>query len=120
MQVVATIEGIPQARRKLETFTVQVQKDLEEVLDVYAFLIQRLAQELAPVDTGFLRNNIYVEFLDRFIRLIKATASYAVFQELGTRFMPAQPFLVPAANRYRVEFRRSCQQAIEGSWRRAR
>lgn len=117
MNVVIQVHGVQKTRRELEAYPRRIQRDLQEVLDIYAFLIQRQAQVLAPVDTGFLRNNIFVEEDGDWARLIVATAEYAIFVEYGTRFVPAQPFLAPAARSYQRDFRSACQEAIAGSWR---
>lgn len=69
-----------------------------------AYDIQRDAQAGAPVDTGFLRASISVEFVGdgRFngtAAEIGPTAEYGIYQELGTSEMPAQPYLAPAFDR---------------------
>lgn len=117
MKVVITLQGTQLTQRRLESFSRGVLRDLEEILDIYALLIQRQAQILAPVDTGFLRNNIFVEHDGRWARLIVASAEYAVFVEYGTRYVAAQPFLAPAARSYQRDFRVACQQAIDNRWK---
>lgn len=61
--------------------------------------ITNLAKQLAPVDTGRLRASIAWTIGEAdgtpFAR-IGTNVEYAPFQEFGTRFHPAQPFLVPA------------------------
>jgi HK97 gp10 family phage protein len=57
------------------------------------------AKSHAPVDTGNLRRSITHELGDRdgvqYVR-IGTNVRYAIYQELGTRFHPANPFLRPA------------------------
>lgn len=64
-----------------------------------AIQVDRMAKQLAPVDTGRLRSSItwklghdarglYAE--------IGSNVEYAIFQELGTRFVPPHPYLRPA------------------------
>ncbi len=57
------------------------------------------AKRIAPVRTGALRDSIDgesgVEGTKRFLRLF-ATVRYAIFPELGTVHMAAQPYLRPA------------------------
>ena len=56
------------------------------------------AQGQAPVDTGFLRDNIQVtESSDREV-VIESQANYSLFVEEGTRYMSAQPFFFQAIN----------------------
>ena len=58
-------------------------------------LVKKQAQKNAPYDTGFLHDNIvtYYTGMDGFVH---STASYSGYQEWGTRFMGAQPFMRPA------------------------
>lgn len=60
-----------------------------------AHLIATRAQEIAPVDTGFMRDNIH-ETEDG--NAIISEAGYSGFVELGTVKMSAQPFMRPAAD----------------------
>jgi HK97 gp10 family phage protein len=57
---------------------------------------QALAQQNAPVDTGFLKNSIHMIKVDETHYMVVVGASYAWFVELGTHKMHAQPFLMPA------------------------
>jgi len=58
------------------------------------------AEELAPVDTGYLRSNITSMVYDNggfdIALHITVAADYGIFQEFGTRNMPPHPFLRPA------------------------
>ncbi len=88
-----------------------------------AFEIQLMAQAACPVDTGFLKNSIYtvtvdgstygeagapprdsyllpeVQLDDDLTAYVAVGANYGIYVELGTRFMPAQPFFYPAVKR---------------------
>ena len=57
--------------------------------------VQRHAQRNAPVDTGRLRSSITTEEDENGARLLVGV-NYAIHQEMGTEFMPAQPFIRPA------------------------
>lgn len=86
-----------------------------------AFDIAAKARKAAPVDTGFLRNSIYVETWDQstyadggygdaqhellppiegsddqYTAYVAVGASYGVYLEFGTRHMSAQPFFFQA------------------------
>lgn len=57
------------------------------------------ATRLAPVDTGHLKSAIgYTYNTQTKTITLHCDASYALFQELGTRHIPAHPFLRPAMN----------------------
>ncbi len=94
-----------------------------------AFDIEAAAKQLAPVDTGALKNSISAvtaqgsdydanvaaaaglnpkaqiaaapQPSDELEAFVVAPMEYAAYQEYGTRFMPAQPFLTPAVEAVR-------------------
>lgn len=57
--------------------------------------IESDAKQLAPVDTGYLKNSISRD-VDGLRAEIGPTASYGVFLEFGTSRMPPQPYMGPA------------------------
>lgn len=63
------------------------------------------ARRLAPVDTGALKASIHVTRLGPELWRISAGGGLpdgrAVYNELGTRFMAAQPYIRPAVYRER-------------------
>jgi HK97 gp10 family phage protein len=94
---------------------------LSQIVRKAALDIQAQAQQNAPVDTGFLKNSIYTVTSqdstygnagtppgdatmlpevaapeDETTAYVAVGASYGIYQEMGTRFQPAQPFLGPA------------------------
>jgi len=109
------------AERMLET--------LDQIIKKSAFDIQASAQSQAPVDTGFLKNSIYVEtekestygdaggpmvegqeLLPEVERpkkhqaVIAVGASYGLYVEMGSVHGPAQPYLTPAVEKVRPEY----------------
>lgn len=100
--------------RGLESYGRRVQRDLQEVLDAYAFLIQRQAQLNAPVDTGYMRSGIIVISEGDWVRVIGASADYAHYVEFGTRYTEPQPFLVPAFLAYKRQFEQAVRQVLAG------
>jgi HK97 gp10 family phage protein len=59
---------------------------------------ENAAKERVPVDTGNLRRSITYEVnsgRNPYVR-IGTNVRYGIYQELGTRFHPAQPYLRPA------------------------
>lgn len=63
--------------------------------------VEGAAKRAAPVDTGRLRASITHEVEDHRAELevvgrVGTNVEYAIYQELGTRFMSARPFLRPA------------------------
>lgn len=58
-----------------------------------------LAQQLAPVDTGYMKENISQTeeaSADNLRAAMESGADYSVFVEYGTVNMEAQPFFTPA------------------------
>jgi HK97 gp10 family phage protein len=74
-----------------------VKAGIPGALEVAAVNITSKAKDLAPVDTGNLRNSISYRPGDKSNEMIVgANAPYAVYQEYGTRYMKPQPFMRPA------------------------
>lgn len=78
---------------------------VKEAVKKHTALMQSKAQQLAPVDTGFLKRGIASEMSsDGMQGRVNSVASYSGFQEFGTRFMGAQPFMGPAFRQERPLF----------------
>ena len=59
--------------------------------------IKRDAKNICPVDTGALRDSIdYLYNKNNLEGEVFASQPYALYVELGTRFMAAQPYMHPA------------------------
>lgn len=61
--------------------------------------VEGAAKRICPVDTGRLRSSITHEVTTDekgVVCFVGSNVEYAIFQELGTRYMPAQPYLRPA------------------------
>lgn len=67
--------------------------------------LQQGAMFYAPHDTGFLRRSIKLNMQDAGLTAdVRATAHYAAYVELGTRFMNAQPYMKPAFDQVKRHF----------------
>ena len=90
-------------------------KSIEEAislaLEASALVVEGSAKNLAPVDTGNLRNSITHEVEGKEARVGTVT-EYAVFQELGTSKMAAQPFLNPALEQNKGNIQKIFADAI--------
>ena len=76
--------------------------------------MQAKAQQKAPVDTGYLKRSIGLEFTDGGMSAeVEPTADYAPYVELGTRFMEAQPYLGPAFNEQKEKFKKDMKKLVE-------
>lgn len=57
-------------------------------------LVRSSAFSFARTDTGLMRNSIFWKVEGWSVRII-SPIEYSIYNELGTRFMPAQPFMFP-------------------------
>ena len=67
-----------------------------------ALFVESAAKQLAPVDLGRLMSSITHEITQDgqgLVAYIGSNVEYAIYQELGTRYMAAQPYLIPALSR---------------------
>lgn len=116
LKITIEIEGAELTARRLAMQGERTQRRLQEIIDEFSFRIQRDAQLMAPVDTGFLRSSIVVAEIDPFYNEVQATADYAHFVEYGTRLTPAQPFMVPAMQKNAAAYREEVQKALRWGW----
>lgn len=71
------------------------------------------ARELAPVDTGRLRESIRYAAAGESAS-VTTDCPYAAAVEFGTSKAAAQPFMAPAAAGQRAEFLREMKNAVRG------
>ena len=75
---------------------------------------ERFAKKLAPYDTGNLRNSITHEVDDgEPAAYIGTNVEYAPYVCLGTIHMNAQPFLKPAVNDHKDEYRKILENSLK-------
>lgn len=84
---------------------------MEQVVAKTAFDIQETAQNLAPVDTGYLAGTIWTDNMGLRAE-IKPAAEYAGYVEFGTYKMSAQPYMRPSADIHEPEFTQAIDVAI--------
>lgn len=90
-------------------FRFGLRREIQAITDLHGLLIESTAKELCPVDTGVLRASIHY---DKPAGTISTNIIYAPFQELGTVHHRAQPFLFPAAERWRNSYLNAVKAAI--------
>ena len=106
----------------------RAQKAIRRTVAKYGERQFRLTRELAPVDTGFLRASIRLRFSDDGLVYEVGVREkdyhdvglpfYALYQEFGTRFQPAQPFVFPARDQIYPEFRAALGKDVRAAVRR--
>lgn len=90
------VKGLDKFIRRVQGKPKQARRAVSEVLRKSALRIERKAKIKAAVDTGFMRNGIFVVRVGMLRYKVTSPAGYSVYVELGTRKMKAQPFLGPA------------------------
>jgi HK97 gp10 family phage protein len=72
-------------------------KGIQDGLEEAGTEMEATAKQIVPVRTGFLRSTIYHQVDPGDLTLeIGATADYALYVEMGTRRMAAEPYIRPA------------------------
>lgn len=75
--------------------------------------IQGFIRANGQVDTGFMLNSVHVEDgANDLNKFVVVGASYGVYQNYGTRYLPARPFFEPGVEQTRPGFE-SAINAIE-------
>lgn len=82
-----------------QTGLARIEAEASRVVAKVTDEIAEDARRLAPVDTGALRSSIAAVPSEG---RVEARSDHAVYVELGTRHMRAQPYLRPAAYRKRA------------------
>lgn len=111
LEVRVKIDGINDLMRNLNKIPKNAsRRSLGKAAKAGAEPIERAAKQKAPVDTGRLRDSIYTKFAYQSSRVArvqistnvkpKGNAKYAYdfFQEFGTSYHPAHPYMRPAAD----------------------
>lgn len=82
----------------------EIQRELRSAIDTRleqsGFVVENAAKQLSPIDTGRLRASL-THYKEGNTVYIGTNVTYGVYQELGTRHMPPQPYLRPGLNNSR-------------------
>jgi len=88
------------------------QRQVHRQLASWASDVKAQARKLVPVRSGYLQSTIYAK-ISEWVAEIGADATYALFVELGTKYMQAQPYLYPAVQQYLPELEAVIVSAVE-------
>ncbi len=81
-----------------------LEERLGQVVKKAALDIEAGAKQRAPVRTGNLKNSIQASEENPLLWRVDVGANYSVYVECGTRYMAAQPYLLPATEQIRPSF----------------
>ena len=96
----------------MQRFDSGMQREVHSFLASWAADVKAEAMRLVPVRTGYLRSTIYAK-IQEWVAEIGADATYALFVELGTKYMQAHPYLYPAIQEYLPQLETVVIAAIE-------
>lgn len=96
----------------IKRFDSGMQRQVHRYLASWAADVKAEASRLVPVRTGYLRSTIYAN-VQEWVTEIGAEATYALFVELGTKYMQAHPYLFPAIEQYLPQLEIIITEAIE-------
>jgi hypothetical protein len=96
----------------MQQFDSGIQREVHSFLASWAADVKAEAMRLVPVRTGYLRSTIYAK-IQEWVAEIGADATYALFVELGTKYMQAHSYLYPAIQEYLSQLETVVTAAIE-------
>lgn len=112
VEVSCEIEGVEEFVPAMGTFDSGMQRHVHSKLVSWAADVKAFAKKIVRVRTGHLRSRIYAEVKGWVVK-IGADATYALFVELGTRYMSARPYVYPAIQEYMPFLEQVICEAIE-------
>lgn len=112
------IDGLPELREKLNQLDEGMKRNVHEAMQFEAESMKNVARSRCPVRTGRLRDSIYAKVRDWILQL-GATAPYAIYQELGTRYIRPRRFLKNAVSLRMQSLINRVNRAISQSMREA-
>jgi HK97 gp10 family phage protein len=97
--------------RILDRMIAEHPEEAAKIVRAGALAVQGRAVTNAPVDTGALKSSIDAEEKDGPLNWwVHDGVEYGIYQELGTSKMAAQPFMVPAVEAVRPDWRRNWRE----------
>lgn len=98
----------------MQRFDSGMQRHVHRQLASWAADVKAQARKLVPIRSGYLQSTIYAK-ISGWVAEIGADATYALFVELGTKYMQAQPYLYPAIQEHLPELERIILEAIDAA-----
>jgi len=118
IEVELRVDGIEEFERKMNNVNVYMQRQIRWKLRRLGEDIHMTARRLCPVRTGRLRDSIYSKIEDWTLK-VGATAPYAYWVELGSRYMRGFYFLTEAIQLHLPRLAEIVRQGLEWAIREA-
>ena len=80
----------------LDTLINNAEERTDRAVAAMATAVEANAKPRTRLKTGALRNGINAEKQSSMLYRVQDSVLYGIHQELGTRFMSPQPFMIPA------------------------
>lgn len=84
MAFVVRLDGLKDIQDALKGIDVKLREKVGDEINASALTIQNSAKRMAPVDLGFLRNNIALVPIGDLTFAVEAKAKYSAYVEFGT------------------------------------
>lgn len=103
----------------LERSSREARSQIWKVLKNNAEKGKSIAQQKAPVDTGFLKGEITTDLSDwpGLTVKIQSGAAYSGFQEYGTRYQPGTPFIRPMLEELEPTLKGDVEDVMKGAFK---
>ena len=90
----------------LDRITANLKPGATRIVNTYGIAIAGDAAQMAPLETGALRNSILSEskMTGELTFTVQDGVEYGVYQEFGTSRMAAHPFMIPAIEKWAQKF----------------
>lgn len=99
---------------KFENMSRKMEKEVKKSVKKRTYEMEAKAKKFAPYEFGDLEDSIRSDFYNRGLSgEVSTSRFYAIYQEKGTRYMNAQPFLFPAFLTTRSDFIRDLHRIIK-------
>lgn len=112
------VDGLPELQEKLNRLDDGMKGHVHEAMQFEVEAMKNIARARCPVRTGRLRDSIFAKVRDWILEL-GATAPYAVYQELGTRYIRPRAFLKNAVTLRMQSLVNRINRAIDQAIRKA-
>lgn len=112
IEIKCDVEGVEEFKASMEHLDSSMQRQVHQQLASWAADIESLAKQIVPVRTGHLRSTIYAR-ISEWVAEVGAEADYALFVEMGTRYVRARPYLYPAIQEYLPTLENTILEALD-------